>query len=59
MNDRRPSSDHDDDKSSLLERNVSEKSFDDRERMTPAFNNRIKIDQMRQTLHGKNKGDTP
>jgi len=45
----------------LLEREVSEKSFDERDRMTPAFNNRIKIEQMRQTLNGKGKGiiETP
>ncbi len=45
MNNREISSDHED-KTSLLERNVSEKSLDERERMTPAFNNRIKIEQL-------------
>jgi hypothetical protein len=44
-------SDHDHEKSSsIMDRDISERSVDEeRERMTPAFNNRIRIDSMRNT----------
>jgi hypothetical protein len=44
-------SDHDHEKSSsIMDRDIPERSVDEeRERMTPAFNNRIRIDSMRNT----------
>ena len=44
-------SDHEHEKSSsIMDRDISERSVDEeRERMTPAFNNRIRIDSMRNT----------
>lgn len=50
-------SDHDHEKSSsIMDRDISERSVDEeRERMTPAFNNRIKIDSMRNTENANAK----
>lgn len=51
---------NDHDKSSIMDRDISERSVDEeRERMTPAFNNRIRIDSMRNTQNASGKdGDT-
>ena len=50
-------SDNDQEKSSsIMDRDISERSVDEeRDRMTPAFNNRIKIDQMRNTQNANAK----
>ena len=42
--------------SSIMDRDISERSVDEeRERMTPAFNNRVRIDSMRNTQNASAK----